>query len=132
MEWTPGSVWESYAFQMNDDSPLPWSLIGFKEMTLLLSNHKMTVWAPYFQRKSKIRDLAIHVFCLNSDNLQSFISCAHHEAKLHTPWKYFNQQQLTQLLVKSQNKADDLCIKVCAISESSRVYILTSLSASQL
>jgi len=132
VEWTPGSVWESYAYHMHDNNSLPWNLIGFKENKFVVIQSQDDCLGSLFSEKERNQGSCDSCFSLlNSDDLQRFISCAHHEAKPHTPWKYLNQQQLTQLLVKSQKKVDDLHLKVCSISESSRVYLPTSLSASK-
>ena len=117
VEWTPGSVWDSYAYQMHDDDSLPWNLIGFQEGNFIIIQSRDDCTGSLFSDKEQDRGSCNACFSLlNSDDLRRFISRAHQsEAKSHTPWKYLNRQQLAHLLVKSRRKVQDLHLKVCPI-----------------
>jgi hypothetical protein len=117
VEWTPGSVWDSYAYQMHDDDSLPWNLIGFQEGNFIIIQSRDDCTGSLFSDKERDRGSCNACFSLlNSDDLRRFISRAHQsEAKSHTPWKYLNRQQLAHLLVKSRRKVQDLHLKVCPI-----------------
>lgn len=114
VEWTPGSVWDSYAYQMHDDDSLPWNLIRFQEGNFIIIQSRDDCAGSLFSDKERDRGSCNACFSLlNSDDLRRFISRAHQsEAKSHTPWKYLNHQQLAHLLVKSRSKVQDLHLKV--------------------
>lgn len=118
VEWTPGSVWDSYAYQMHDDDSLPWNLIGFQEGNFIIIQSKDDCTGSLFSDKERVRGSCNACFTLiNSDDFRRFLSRAHQsEAKSHTPWKYLNRKQLAHLLVKSRKKVQDLHLKVCPIS----------------
>jgi hypothetical protein len=121
VEWTPGSVWDSYAYQMHDDDSLPWNLIGFQEGNFIIipsQSRDDCAGSLFFLEKERGRGSCNACFSLlNSDDLRRFISRAHqNEAKSHTPWKYLNRQQLAHLLVKSRKKIQDLHLKVCPLA----------------
>ena len=117
IQWTPGSVWDSYAYQMHDDDSLPWNLIGFRGNNFIIIQSRDDCTGFLFSAKERDRGSCNGCFSLlNSDDLRRFISRAHQsEAKSHTPWKYLNRRQLAHLLVKSRRKIQDLRLKVCPI-----------------
>lgn len=53
MEWTPGSVWDSYAYQMHDDDSLPWNLIGFRGNNFIIIQSRDDCTGSLFSDKER-------------------------------------------------------------------------------
>jgi hypothetical protein len=53
VEWTPGSVWDSYAYQMHDDNSLPWDLIGFQEGNFIIIKSRDDCTGSLFSDKER-------------------------------------------------------------------------------
>lgn len=53
VEWTPGSVWDSYAYQMHNDNSLSWNLIGFQGNNFIIIQSKDDCTGSLFSAKER-------------------------------------------------------------------------------
>lgn len=112
VQWTTGSVWDSYAYQLHNDNSLPWKLIGFKEDQFIIIQSRDACAGKLTSDDEKHRKVCNGCFALlKSPNLHKFIHRAR-EVKPHTPWKYLNRRQLEELLLKSKKETNHLKLKV--------------------
>jgi hypothetical protein len=113
LQWTSGSVWDSYAYQLHNDDSLPWKLIGFKEDQFIIIQSRDACTGKLISDDEKNRKTCNGCFALlKSPNLHKFIHRASEEAKPHTPWKYLNRRQLEELLLISKKQTNHLKLKV--------------------
>ena len=119
VQWTSGSVWDSYAYQLHNDDSLPWKLIGFKEDQFIIIQSIDDCTGKLISDEEKNRKTCNGCSALlKSPNLHKFIHRASEEAKPHTPWKYLNRRQLEDILLKSKKQTNHLKLKVRLISYS--------------
>ena len=113
IEWTMGSVWDSYAYQLHNDDSLSWKLIGFKEDKFIVIQSQDSCTGELVLENERLRGTCNSCFELrNSLELRKFIRRASEEVKPNTPWMYLNHRQLEELLIKSKKKEQDLSLKV--------------------
>ena len=113
VQWTSGSVWDSYAYQLHNDDSLPWNLIGFKGDQFIIIQARDACTGKLISDDEKHRKTCNDCFALlKSPNLHKFVDRASEEAKPHTPWKYLNRWQLEELLLKSKKETNHLKLKV--------------------
>ena len=123
VQWTSGSVWDSYAYQLHNDDSLPWKLIGFKGDQFIIIQSRDACTGKLISDDEKHRKACNGCFALlKSPNLHKFIHRASEEVKPHTPWKYLNRRQLEELLLKSKKQVNHLKLKVRLISFSYLVH----------
>ena len=74
VQWTSGSVWDSYAYQLHNDDSLPWKLIGFKEDQFIIIQSRDACTRKLISDNEKHRKSCNGCFALlKSPNLQKFI-----------------------------------------------------------
>jgi len=113
IEWTAGSVWDSYAYQLHNKDSLPWKLVRFKEDKFIVIQSRDNCSGKLMSENERLQGTCNICFELrNSLELRRFILRASEEVKPNTPWMYLNRRQLEELLLKSKKKERDLSLKV--------------------
>lgn len=113
IEWTAGSVWDSYAYQLHNNDTLPWKLVAFKEdKFIVIQSRDYCAGKPVSDNEETRGTCNACSELRNSVELRRFILRASEEAKPHTPWRYLNRRQLEELLIRTKKKVRDLSLKV--------------------
>ncbi|KAI0043508.1 hypothetical protein FA95DRAFT_1681862, partial [Auriscalpium vulgare] len=106
VEWTAGSVWDSYPFQQHMERKYPWEPIGFENSQWLrLRACSCSLWASEVDlccdECRRIPDSPVY---------RKFIARAT-SAKDNTPWAYLSHRQLMTLLVRNTGRYRKLVLK---------------------
>jgi hypothetical protein len=101
VEWYPGSIWDTYAYQQHEHKAIPWTLIGIKDGRVRL---RSKTCAEYLEAASDSEGdpETVCQSCralLVSPKLQRFMERASTDALPRTPWKYLNFLQTRKLLI---------------------------------
>ena len=102
VDWYPGSIWDTYAYQQHEHKAIPWTLIGIKDGRVRL---RSKTCAEYLEADSEGGPETAQTVCqscralLVSPKLQRFMERASTDALPRTPWKYLNFQQTRKLLI---------------------------------
>ncbi|KAF4567094.1 hypothetical protein EYR40_006090 [Pleurotus pulmonarius] len=103
VEWTPGSVWDTYPYQSHGSSyQIGWSIVGFESNKHLRLRALACTTLIDAQNRWELNARACTP-CLEIPNSSAFISFmrrAEH-ANEHTPYSFLSPRQLLLLLVKS-------------------------------
>jgi hypothetical protein len=115
VEWTAGSVWDTYPYHQHGVRNLPWEPIGFEgnDSWLRLRSKDCCVILLH----TEINRLCCHKCAAipSSSAFRKFVGRATNAAE-HTPYSYLTQRQLHSLLVKVTSKYRELTLKVCFVS----------------
>jgi hypothetical protein len=106
VDWYPGSIWDTYAYQQHEHKAIPWTLIGIQEGRVRLKSKTCTKYLA--SEGNPQTGEAVCQSCkalLLSPKLQRFMERASTDALPRTPWKYLNFLQITKLLVQSSKRA---------------------------
>jgi hypothetical protein len=100
VEWYPGSIWNTYAYQQHKHKAIPWTLIRIKDGRVRLQSKAC---AKYLEAEGdpetgetvcqSCRALLVLL------KLKRFVERATTNALPRTPWKYLNFLQTRELLV---------------------------------
>lgn len=116
VEWTPGSVWDTFPYQQHADNTIGWKpfLLDNDKWIQLRSNT-----CKKYLKTRKERELQACINCLKIPNSTSFRKCvqrAKGDTAAHTPWKFLTPQQMRRLLVSLRKQNDAMKLKVCNCS----------------
>lgn len=111
VDWTPGSVWNTYPFQQHDLSrvKLPWEIIGW-EMNGQLRLRSAHCQAPKFAPVQHTCPTC--AFIPYSSRYRQFMQSNADDAKPHTTLEYLNYRQLLAVTRSALEKNRRLTVKV--------------------
>jgi hypothetical protein len=120
VEWTPGSVWDSYPYQVHSACSLGWQPIAFSEAT-----NSITIRARNCSSES-VQDGGVCKACASlpsSGQFRDFVDRATHVLEF-AHWEYLRARQLQAAMRRLSNKRRELQSKVLFIM-SALLCILT-------
>lgn len=116
VEWTPGSVWETYAYQQHDSEDIGWIPIGFKGSHWIRVRSKSCHGVLSEDKEKKRQNCKACNSLLNSEELCRFMSRASKDtATPHTPYIYLNFRQMKSALIASRKMTNTLRLQVCIL-----------------
>ncbi|KAF8154482.1 hypothetical protein B0H34DRAFT_860372 [Crassisporium funariophilum] len=112
VEWTPGSVWDTFPYQQHADNTIGWKpfLLDSDKWIQLRSNE-----CKKYLTTHKERELQACVNCLKIPNSASFRKCIERlkdDAAPHTPWRFLTPYQTRGLLLASRKQNNLMKLKV--------------------
>jgi hypothetical protein len=112
VEWTPGSVWETYAIQSHENGSIGWNPVGFEDSNWVRLQSKLC--QIYLQTEAEVncRSCDSCFSLLNSKKLQDFLERAKKDTVPHTPWKFLNARQLKNMVVLARKTATEYKFQV--------------------
>jgi hypothetical protein len=120
VEWTAGSVWDTYPYHQHGIRSHPWEPIGFEGNDSWLRLRSKDCCIVLLRN---VNELEMNCLCCrkcaaipSSSEFRKFAgrASATNTAE-HTPYFYLTQRQLHSLLVKVTSKYRELALKVCYI-----------------
>jgi len=113
VEWTAGSVWDTYAYGNHDDDSVGWTPTGFSGSTHI--RLQSTKCRKFLQTEHEEMQ-GTCTFCysiLNSAELRRFMDRSNADTLPHTAWKFLTTRQLKNMVMKSRKRTDILKFKAC-------------------
>ncbi|KAF8165171.1 hypothetical protein B0H34DRAFT_830366, partial [Crassisporium funariophilum] len=104
VDWYPGSVWDTYAYQQHEHKLIPWTLVGVEGRRVRLQSKKCKKYLESIHEPNE----AVCSACadlLQSPKLKRFMERASGDALPRTPWMYLNFMQIRKILVSLARKA---------------------------
>lgn len=99
VQWKPGSVWNSYPYQLHAERGMPWIPIGFEgDRHLCLQSTKCSIILSDPKELNRRSCRQCDAIC-NSASYQDFEARAMDAAE-HTPWRYLTPLQMQKLAAK--------------------------------
>ena len=108
IEWVPGSVWDTYPYQVHTTHSLGWQPIGFSSAT-----NSITIQADSCTGESSWDGTACNSCAAfpSSGKFQSFVDQATHISEFAN-WNYLNARQLQAAMRQLSKKCCELQTKV--------------------
>jgi hypothetical protein len=112
VEWTAGSVWDTYPYHQHGIRSHPWEPIGFEgnDSWLRLRSKDCCIVLLHNERNRLCCRKCAAI--PSSSEFRKFVGRATNAAE-HTPYFFLTQRQLHSLLVKVTTKYRELALKVC-------------------
>jgi hypothetical protein len=108
VDWTPGSVWDSYPYQVHTTRSLGWQPIAFSEVTNSITIRARSCLGESVQDSIACKSCAT---LPSSGKFRDFVDQAAHISNF-THWEYLSAKQLQAALRQLSNKCQDLQTKV--------------------
>ncbi|KDR69600.1 hypothetical protein GALMADRAFT_77244 [Galerina marginata CBS 339.88] len=115
VDWYPGSVWDTYAYQQHEHRAIPWTLNGTEGQRVRLRSKTCNRYLQGGLNSETVRAACTECIALLKDTkLKRFMERASKQPEPRTPWKYLNFAQIRQVLMNSTKKARRLELQVRA------------------
>jgi hypothetical protein len=111
IHWTPGSVWDTYAYQQHHHSSIGWNLVSSDGEFVVLRSKRCNGSLATDDERLQHSCSACHGL-IGSEPLNRFIERATGDAPLQTPYMYLNMYQSQKLLAYMNKKIKRLQKKV--------------------
>jgi hypothetical protein len=113
VEWSLGSIWDTYPYQQHDDELLPWVLIDFESERNRICLRSLTC----LEDLSSPREIYSGTCntcnsILHSRAYAKFKDRASGKAAPRTPWIYLSSRQLRDMLSTTRRQNEQLRLKV--------------------
>ncbi|KAG5634291.1 hypothetical protein H0H81_002523, partial [Sphagnurus paluster] len=105
VEWYPGSVWETYAYQQHDDPSMTWTPVGFEGSKYIIIRSNSC--SGKLSQEELLRGWKVCKECcgvINSPRFKNFIANAEKDSVKHTPYAYLSSRQLKCLVVETKRR----------------------------
>jgi len=111
VDWYPGSIWDTYAYQQHEHKLIPWTLIGIEGGHVRLQSKACKKYLTSNVEMKRAVCLACSAL-LRSPKLCQFMERASGDAEPHTPWMYLNFFQIRKLIVGINKRIKRLELQV--------------------
>lgn len=112
VEWTAGSVWDTYPYHQHGIRSHPWEPIGFEGNDSWLRLRSKDCCIVLLHKEMNRLCCRKCAAIPSSSEFRKFVGRATNAAE-HTPYFFLTQRQLHSLLVKVTTKYRELALKVC-------------------
>ena len=114
VDWTPGSVWDYYPYQVHTAHSLGWQPTAFSEATNSITIRACSCLHESVQGSTMCKSCAT---LPSSGKFQDFVAKATHVSDF-AHWKYLDVRQLQAVMRQLSNKCRELQTKV--------LYVITA------
>ena len=122
VQWTPGTIWETYPFPSHSFVNHPWDIIEFRPPSHLLLRSKVCSGFVSAGGHAKICHECLWI--PNCDEFKTITRRAHN-APPHTPHRFLTFHQLVSIPKELRKKLDDVHLKVrvdqCNLGHTNRI-----------